>query len=116
MTKQDSQRCCKTVGTVWQRHPCGKPGKAQDTSGRWYCGLHSPDTLAKRQAKQDAIVAEHLAALKARIQKRELEERMLASYPEALALLTRATAFPHSLLTDEIREFLSQAPKAGLTP
>ena len=31
---------------------CGKKGKVEH-DGKWYCGMHSPEAKAKRQAKSD---------------------------------------------------------------
>jgi hypothetical protein len=50
--------CCeqinKTPGSNWPRFgPCGRRAKVE-SDGKWYCGIHSPDAKAARDAKGKA--------------------------------------------------------------
>lgn len=58
-----SEKCCKRMYSPFSIRgiPCSRAGKVEH-DGKWYCGAHSPERVAKRKEKQQAKWAERAAA------------------------------------------------------
>jgi len=54
-----SEQCCAKVYApgAFNRFPCANRAKVE-VAGKWYCGTHNPDAVAKREEKQRARWAE----------------------------------------------------------
>lgn len=57
----NEQRCSTRVYSGeradWGGHTCGRKAKVE-VDGKWYCGIHNPESVAKRRKKQEAEWAE----------------------------------------------------------
>ena len=51
----DDMPCCHTKFVAYSsyRRPCGRPGKVE-REGKWYCGIHDPERVAKRDEETRA--------------------------------------------------------------
>jgi hypothetical protein len=61
---------------------CSKTGKVE-RDGKWYCGVHDPETVAARNAKRTAEFEKDWAVRKARM-------KLEAAAPDLLALLVES--------------------------
>lgn len=56
MSDNESHTCCATKwerGSFPRRHPCGNRGKVE-CDGKWYCGIHDPAAVKRRDDKAQA--------------------------------------------------------------
>ena len=58
MATQCSAQIWSTATFFGKYKPCGRTARFQDGKGNWFCGLHSPEAVAKREAKSDKIFQE----------------------------------------------------------
>lgn len=69
---------------------CTRSGQMR-ANGKVLCGLHAPETVAKRKAKSAAFYAARQAANESRYARIERERAQLAVYPEVVAALRALT-------------------------
>jgi len=91
MTAAESS-CCKAVFSGWRNYPCGRKGKLAE-DGKFYCGVHSPDAVQKRQAKRDASYA----ALRTKWEAEARHRRFAAAAEAAIREIAAGHNDPHGL-------------------
>ena len=81
------QQCAEQIyGGIMGGNRCVNTGKVED-SGKWWCGIHSPEAKQKRKAKRDARHAKWTAEFEAGIKRREEAQSQRDALAESHAAL-----------------------------
>lgn len=84
--RMSERACCERVhdgGRMVSLHGCTKPAKVE-REGRWYCIIHDPLRVAKKDAERAAKYEAGMVVMRKRWALEEAAEDLLAACEEAL--------------------------------
>ena len=104
----EKHRCTHTIWNNYNHYTCNKPAKVQDEKGKWCCGIHSPEAVAKRKAKSDARYEEWRANIDAARKTQERERKILKAFRSIMAAARVGGKWEQREIFDKYKHLLEE--------